>query len=365
MLDSRVVMHVDFDYFYVQCEEIRRPDLRPKPVCVCVYSDRGGDSGAVATANYAARKYGAKSGMSIALAKRKLGGRDDAVFLPVDFAHYENISETAMGVISGFADVFEYVGKDEAYLDVTGRTGGDFGRAGHLAQQIKNSVRDKAKIGCSVGVSPNKLVSKIASDYQKPDGLTIVSKEKVEEFLDPLEIRDIPGIGSKTEKRLAEMNLKTIQDLKSLGIFDLNEEFGRKNGTYIYNAARGKDENPVSKRDAQIQYSRISTLKKDSREYGFLAEYLRHMCEDVHRTVSENNQMFRSVGIHFVQSDMSVRSKSRMLRAPTMSLEELQRCVDGLLKEALESQKTDIRRLGVRVSELTEVRGQSDITSYF
>ncbi|RNJ75346.1 MAG: DNA polymerase IV [Nitrosopumilus sp. B06] len=364
-MGSRVVMHVDFDYFYVQCEEIRRPELRPKPVCVCVYSERGGDSGAVATANYAARKYGAKSGMSITLAKRKLEGRDDAVFLPVDFAHYEKISESAMGVISSFADVFEYVGKDEAYLDVTDRTGDDFERAGHLAQQIKNAVRDKAKIGCSIGVSPNKLVSKIASDYQKPDGLTIVRRERVEEFLDPLKIRDIPGIGGKTEKHLAVMNLKTIQDLRGIDIFDLNREFGRKNGTYIYNAARGIDENPVSRRDAQIQYSRISTLKKDSKEYAFLAEYLESMCRDVHHTVSENSQMFKSVGIHLVQSDMSVRSKSKVLRAPTMSLGELKKCADGLLRETLKSQKIDIRRLGVRISELTEVSGQDDITSYF
>jgi DNA polymerase IV (DinB-like DNA polymerase) len=237
-LETRIVFHIDFDYFYAQCEEVRFPELKSNPVCVCVYSDRGGDSGAIATANYTARKYGVKSGLPIAFAKKRLEERKDAVFLPVDFDYYFEISEKAMEIMKDNADVFEYVGKDEAYLDVTKRVEGDFENASHLAQQIKNSIRDQVKLSCSIGISPNKLLSKLASDFQKPDGLTIVSPDKIEQFLDPLEIRAIPGIGSKTEKRFSEMNLKTIQDLKKLDVFSLNKEFGRKSGTHIYNAVR-------------------------------------------------------------------------------------------------------------------------------
>ena len=119
---ERIVFHIDFDYFYAQCEEIRSPELKTKPVAVCVYSDRGGDSGAVATANYTARKYGVKSAMPISFAKKRLEERPDAVFLPTDFDYYSDVSERAMKIISEFADVFEYVGKDEAYLDVTQKT---------------------------------------------------------------------------------------------------------------------------------------------------------------------------------------------------------------------------------------------------
>ena len=364
-METRIVFHIDFDYFYAQCEEIRSPELKPKPVCVCVYSDRGGDSGAIATANYTARKYGAKSGMPIFFAKKRLEERKDAVFLPVDFDYYNEISEKAMEVMKNYADIFEYVGKDEAYLDVTKRTEGDFKKASHLAQQIKNSIRDKTKLGCSIGISPNKLISKIASDFQKPDGLTVVSPEKIEQFLEPLEIRAIPGIGKKTEERFSEMNLKTIQDLKNLNVFTLNKEFGRKSGTYIYNAVRGIDNEPVKKREARIQYSKITTLKKDSKDYQFLSENIIELCNEVHDVVMKNKQMFKSIGIHFVQSDLSNKSKSRMLRSPTASLEELQKNAIQLLKEALENQEITIRRLGVRVSELSEVQGQSDITSYF
>ena len=364
-METRVVFHIDFDYFYAQCEETRSPELKSKPVCVCVFSDRGGDSGAIATANYTARKYGVKSGIPIAFAKKRLQERSDAVFLPVDFDFYSEMSEKAMEIMKENADIFEYVGRDEAYLDVTQRVEGDFEKAFHLAQQIKNSIRDKIKLSCSVGISPNKLISKIASDFQKPDGLTIVSPEKVEVFLDELKIRAIPGIGKKTEEKFSEMKLETIQDLKKIDIFTLNKYFGRKTGTYIFNAVRGIDNEPVKEREARIQYSKITTLKKDSKDYEFLSENILELCKEVHDVVKKNNQMFKSVGIHFVDSNLSNKSKSRMLRSPTSSIEELQKTADVLLKEALESQTTTIRRMGVKVSELSEVQGQSDITSYF
>ncbi len=359
------MFHIDFDYFYAQCEETRSPELKSKPVCVCVFSDRGGDSGAIATANYTARKYGVKSGMPITFAKKRLEEKKDAVFLPVDFDFYTEISEKAMDIMKQYADIFEYVGRDEAYLDVTKRIGGDFLKASHLAQQIKNSIREKIKLTCSIGISSNKLISKIASDFQKPDGLTVVSPEKVEVFLDQLKIRSIPGIGKKTENRFTEMNFETIQELKKLDVFTLNKEFGRKSGTYIYNAVRGIDNEPVKKRDERIQYSKIMTLKKDSTNYEFLLENITDLCNEVYKVVKKNNKMFKSVGIHLVQSDLLNKSKSRMLRNSTDSLEELEKNVNQLLKEVLLNQKTTIRRIGVKVSELSEIQGQSNITNYF
>lgn len=360
-----MVFHIDFDYFYAQCEEIRNPELKPKPVCVCVFSDRGGGSGAIATANYTARKYGVKSGMPILFAKKRLEERKDAVFLPVDFDYYLEMSDKAMKIMKNRVDIFEYVGKDEAYLDVTKRVEGNFNTAMHLAQQIKNEIRDKVKLSCSIGISPNKLISKIASDFKKPDGLTIVPTEKVESFLEQLKIRVIPGIGKKTEQRFSEMKLETIQDLKKLDIFTLNKEFGRKNGTYIFNAVRGIDNEPVKERESSIQFSKISTLKKDSKDYGFLYENLIQLCKEVHDVVIKNNKNFKSIGIHFVQSDLSNKSKSRMLKNPTSNYEELEKNAVMLLKEALENQTITIRRLGVKVSELSDIQGQRDITSFF
>ena len=364
-METNIVFHIDFDYFYAQCEETRSPELKSKPVCVCVFSDRGGDSGAIATANYTARKYNVKSGMPIIFAKKRLEDRNDAVFLPVDFDFYDEMSENAMKIMEDYADVFEYVGRDEAFLEVTRRCQGNFQNARHLAQQIKNAIREKTKLSCSIGISPNKLISKIASDFQKPDGLTTIPPNQIEEFLNPLKIRKIPGIGKKTEKRLSELKIISIQDLKKMDVFTLNKEFGRKTGTFMYNAARGISHEPVKKREESIQYSKIATLKEDSKDYEFLSKNLDILCKEVHEIILKNNKMFKLVGIHFVQSDLSNKSKSKMLRSPSSSLEELQKNSDQLLKESLETQSITIRRLGVKVSELSENQGQRDITSFF
>lgn len=364
-MSGRIIFHIDFDYFFAQCEEIRRPELKTRPVAVCVYSDRGGDSGAIATANYLARKYGVKSGMPIKFAKKKLEEIPEAVFLPTDFEYYTEISDNAMSIIRNHADIFEYVGRDEAYLDVTNRTEQDFKKAAHLAQQLKNSLRTTIKLSSTIGVSSNKLVSKIASDYKKPDGLTIIEPQDVESFLDPLPIRSIPGIGKKSEEKFLEMNLETISQLRSVDVFTLNGLFGRKVGSYIYNAARGIDEESVSPRHDPIQYSRIVTLKQDSKDFDFLAKDLEKLCDDLHETIIKDNILFKSVGIQFVQSDLTNKTKSKTLRNPTSSLDELKKTVIQLLKDSLEDQKLPIRRLGVRVSDFSQISGQVDITRFF
>ncbi len=364
-MSKRVIFHIDFDYFFAQCEEIRNPTIKGKPIVVCVFSDRGNDTGAVATANYVARKYRVKSALPIKFARQRLADIPDAVFLPVDFEYYSEISQNAMKVMCQNADVFEYVGRDEAYLDVTKRTEGDFKRASHLAQQIKNQIREKTKLTCSVGVSQNKLVSKIASDFKKPDGLTIVEPENTSVFLEKLKIRAIPGIGKKTEEKFTKMNLETIQDLKKLDVFTLNQQFGRKSGTFIYNATRGIDTEPVRERESSIQYSKIITLKQDSKDFNFLLPALKQICKQLHQTVLKNGKMFKSIGIQFYQFDLSSKTKSKMLRNPTCSLEELEKTTQLLLAEALDGQDLLIRRLGVRVSELTEISGQGNITNYF
>jgi DNA polymerase IV (DinB-like DNA polymerase) len=364
-LETRIVFHIDFDYFYAQCEEIRKPELKSKPVCVCVFSDRGGDSGAIATANYTARKFGVKSGIPIVFAKKRLEAQKDAVFLPVDFDFYISMSEKAMNIMEKHADVFEYVGKDEAFLDVTKKLGGNWEKAKKLAMEIKIEIKNKLNLTCSIGISPNKLISKIASDFEKPDGLTIVLPEKVDEFLEPLKIRNIPGIGKKTEESFSQMNFHTIKDLKGLDVFKLNQEFGRKSGAYIFNAVRGIDNDPVKKREPNTQYSKIMTLKKDSMEFDFLLDNLKNLCNEVHQVILNKNKMFKSVGIQFIQSDLSNKTKSKMLKNPTSNLEELEKNVEQLLKDALEEQKITIRRVGVKVSELSEIQDQSNITSYF
>ena len=363
-MEKRIVFHVDFDYFYAQCEEIRDSKIKGKCVAVCIFSDRGGDSGAIATANYNARKFGVKSGIPIMLAKNKLK-EEDAIFLPADFDYYSEMSSKGMEIIEKYADVFEYVGRDEAYLDVTKKTEIDFHNAEHLAQQLKNEIRNKLKLTCSVGITPNKLLSKIASDYKKPDGLTTVKPEQVEEFLSPLKIREIPGIGKKTEEVFTQMNVHTIEELREIDIFDLNKIFGRKTGGYIFNSAKGIDAEIVKERPPTIQFSKIVTLKKNSKELEFLRENVIELCVQLNKIAIENNKMYRSIGIQFVNEDLSTKTKSRMLKNPVSNESELKKVTVQLLEEALVEQIMLVRRVGVRISEFSDVEGQSSITNYF
>ena len=337
-MEKRIVFHIDFDYFYAQCEEIRNSKIKGKCVAVCIFSDRGGDSGAIATANYNARKFGVKSGIPIMLAKNKLK-EQDAVFLPADFDYYSDMSSKGMEIIEKYADVFEYVGRDEAYLDVTKKTEISFDNAEHLAQQLKNEIRNSLKLTCSIGISPNKLLSKIASDFKKPDGLTTVKPEQVEQFLSPLKIREIPGIGKKTEDVFTQMDIHIIEELRKIDVFDLNKMFGRKTGGYIFNSAKGIDTEIVKERPPTIQFSKIVTLKKNSKELEFL----------------QGN----------VNGDLSTKTKSRMLKNPVNSEEELKKVANQLLEEALIEQVMLVRRIGVRISEFSDVEGQSSITNYF
>ena len=364
-MQQRIILHIDFDYFYAQCEEIRKPELKTSPIVVCMFSDRGGDSGAVATANYIARKYGVNSGLSIKFAKKRLEERTDSVFLPADFEFYSSISEKSMNIIKEFADVFEYVGRDEAYLDISKKIEHDFKRASHISQQIKNKIREETKLTCSVGVSGNKLLSKIASNYKKPDGLTVVLPDRISQFIEDLEIRDIHGIGKKTEERLAEDGIKTIANLKDLDIFSLVQMFGRKSGTYIFNAVRGIDDEPVTPRAPTTQIGKIVTLKKDSDDYDFLEEALLQLCDNLNAVIIKENKAFKIVGIQLTQIDLSNKTKSRMLKNPTSNLEVLQKTSKQLLREMLDDKPDLVRRLGVKVSDLTTIEGQSNITNYF
>ena len=364
MPEDRCVIHVDFDYFYAQCEEIRHPEMRTIPVCVCIYSDRGGDSGAVATANYIARKYGVRSGMSIYGARKRLE-ETGARFVPVDFDYISDVSEQAMNIMEEYADTFEYVGRDEAYLDVTQRTGGRLKGAAHLAQQIKVEIRKGLGLTCTAGVSYNKLLSKMASNHKKPDGLTVVGPKDAEKFLAGLELRDIHGLGGKSAKRLESLGAKSVTDAQNIGIFDMQKAFGRKPGTILYNSLRGVDDEPVQKRPPSVQYGKIVTLRRDTAEYSEMSGALRAMCDALHQTVSGRNLQYRVVGIQLIHTDMKGKSRSRTLRNRTSNREKLYEVAESLLREALNDGSMQVRRLGVKVSDLEEASGQQDITNYF
>lgn len=365
ILHDRIVMLVDLDYFFAQCEERRNPAIKGKPVVVCVYSGRTEDSGAVSTANYVARKYGVKSGIPISLAKSRL--KDvDSVFLPVDKPFYSAVSDEIMEILRSHADIFEQMGIDEAYLDVTQRTKGSYSEAEKLAETIKRDVFAKQKLTCSVGVGPNKLVAKISADIQKPDGLTVVRPETIRSVLSPLPVRRLVGVGRKTEQRLEALGVRTVGQLARFDVQKLIDVFGKRLGTYFHNASLGVDEEPVQERSEPESVSRIATLKEDTRDLTVILDEAYRLCNEVHSKLTILGLVYRSVSIYVVAGDLSVHSRSKTFENPTNSLEAFKNTVKELYEKFLAESEVEARRVGVKVSSLSKNEEvQKQLTNFF
>lgn len=365
MKQERVVVLVDFDYFFAQCEELRNPALKGKPVVVGVYSGRTEDSGAVSTANYVAREFGVKSGISLYLAKKKLE-LTDAVFLPVDSEFYERISDEIMKILEGYADVFEQVGIDEAFLDVTEKSDGSFEGVQNLVRKMKEDVKNEVGITFSAGVGPNKLVAKIAADSQKPNGLTVVRPLEVEQFLSPLPVDRLVGVGRKIASKMAELGIKSVGDLANYSVQKLVHVFGKKLGVYFHNAANGADDEPVKEKAEAVSISRIATLKENTRDLWMVLEKADQLIEDVHEELVHRQLGFKQVGIIAIMMDLRVRSRSKTLETRTDDIEVLKRTVRELFEKLLAESDMEIRRVGVKVSQFSKKKpDQKQLTSFF
>ncbi|HZW85509.1 MAG TPA: DNA polymerase IV, partial [Nitrososphaerales archaeon] len=257
---TRVVGHIDLDYFYAQVEEVEDPSLKSRPVMVYVFSGRTEDSGAVATANYRAREYGVRSGMPIAQAKKALVGKDPAV-IRMDHTKYETISSRIMETVEQTVDTLEPTGIDEAFFDITSSIEGDYSRARGVAETIKKSIFDSERLTSSIGIGRSKVVAKVGSDFAKPNGLTIVIPEATESFLSPLPVARLYGVGPKTTGVLGEMGVGSVGELAKVPPSELERHFGRKFAGYLLAAANGTDDGPVVGGLEPTQFSRIVTLK--------------------------------------------------------------------------------------------------------
>ena len=364
-MQTRVVMLADFDYFFAQCEELRNPQIKDKPIVVGVYSGRTEESGAVSTSNYIARKYGVKSGMPLFLAKRKLEGTE-AVFFKVDHEYYDQISDRIMQILRTYATSLEQVSVDEAYLDVTEQVEGSFEVAREYAQKIKADVKAQVGISFTIGVGPNKIVAKIACDSQKPDGLTIVKPHDAQVFLEPLEVGCLLGVGKKTSVKMAEMGIKTISDLAKYDCQRLIEVFGRALGIYFHNAANAVDNEPVQEQGEAESISRIGTLKQDTRDLEFILQKTNELTEDVYRDLTKRGLSFKLVSIYAVNVDLSSKSRSTTLEQPAKDQETIKKNTKTLFEKYLAESSLGIRRVGVRVSAFSkEEPKQKQLSSFF
>ncbi|MDG6929076.1 MAG: DNA polymerase IV [Nitrososphaerota archaeon] len=360
----RIILAIDMDYFYAQCEELRNPSAVGKPVVVGMFSGRTEVSGAVATSNYEARKYGVKSGIPIAAAKRLLEGVD-AVLVPPDFPYYESVSDSIMTIIRSYSDKFSKESIDEAFIDVTERSGSDYAAAEKLSMEIKERIRRETGIRCSVGVGRNKLISKMACDASKPDGLMVVKEEGLEDFLREKPVDRLFGVGPKTAERLGAMGVKTVGELAGLPLHALQKEFGNKLGLYFFLSAKGVDDTPLEERERE-QIGRMLTLKEDTRDVDAMGKELLGMARDISSELGAQSLSYRSVTVVVVDTAIKHHTRSRTLRAKETDAKVAAAVGRDLLEEFFDKEpRTVARRLGLTVSGLSREAGQSSITAFF
>jgi DNA polymerase IV (DinB-like DNA polymerase) len=305
------------------------------------------------------------SGLSLHLARKKLENID-AVFLPVDYEYYKQISDNLMSHLRLYSDVFEQVGIDEAYLDFTNKVQGSFKDGIILANKIKLEMKKKVGISFSIGLGPNKLVAKISADCNKPDGITVVEPENVKSFLAPLPVLRLPGVGKKTSQKMNSLGINTLGDLSRYDIQSLVDSFGRNIGVYFHNAANGISKDRVHETIEAESISRISTLKINTRELSILLEKTDQLITSIHEDLVDKNSKFKRIGIIAIMTDLSIRSKSKTLFSSTDQIDLLRKTVQKLLESFLAESKMKIRRIGVKISQITsEAEKQTQLSSYF
>ncbi len=338
----RRILHLDMDAFFAAVEERRNPELRGKPVVI----GGGGDPssrGVVSTASYEARKYGIHSAMPLRTAFRLC---PHAVFLPVDYDEYLRYSRLFKAVLRRFSADMEDVGIDEAYLDLseTDRP------AEQIARGIKQQILDETGLTCSIGIAPNKLLAKIASDMQKPDGLTILEETDVATRIWPMPARKLLGVGPKTETHLKGMGIATIGQIAALPIERLTEEFGQSYGHYLYEASRGVDDSPIVTHWEPRSMSRETTFEIDVHNWQVIAKTLAELTKDVVAAMRRDGYRGRTVTLKIRFSDFETHTRSISLKEPVDSEELIRRTAFECLKKV--ELKKRVRLIGVRMSNL-------------
>ncbi|MEM3399270.1 MAG: DNA polymerase IV [Candidatus Micrarchaeia archaeon] len=349
---ERIILHVDMDQFFAAVEMRENPALAGKPVVVGADPKGGRGRGVVSTCNYEARKFGIRSGMPISEAYRLC---PNCVFLPVNAELYWRVSGEVMEILKEYADRFEQISVDEAWLDISSRVG-SFEEAEEYAKRIQRDVFEKTKLTCSVGIGPNKLIAKMASGMKKPNGITVVPPEKVHEFLYPLPIDNLWGVGKKTAEMFERMGIKTIGDLARYDAARIVEEFGAWGGQ-LKLFAQGVDNSEVGEEYERKSIGRHHTFERDTKDEKMIKEAVDEMCKDIIGEALANGILFSNITIMVRFSDFETHTSSRTLKIPTNELQVLRKNAWELFAPYLKDRRL-IRLVGVRIAKLLHGKGQ-------
>lgn len=332
--------HLDADAFFVSVELNRRPELRGRPVVVA----GSGPRAVVTTASYEARRYGVGSAMPAARARRLC---PEAVFVPPDGAFYREVSHRMMDIVRAHAERVEVVGLDEAYIDVSALYSP---RA--ALRRIVNDIREQLALVCSVGIGPNKLVAKVASDAEKPAGFVVMTREQACERFAEASPGLVPGIGPKTVARLTEMGLRTLRELAGAPEGLLVESFGPNHGRELLKRARFEHDGEVSAARKVVSESRERTFDADVSDPAHLRDALGLMSVELCASLRSHKRHGRTIGIKVRLDDFSTVTRARTLPEPTNDPDTVARVALALLDEYAPGRP--VRLLGVRVAGLSD-----------
>ena len=341
----RRILHIDMDAFFAAVEEKRNPDLKGKPVVIGGMGDPS-KRGVVSTANYEARKFGVHSAMPLRTAQKLC---PQAVFLPVDYEAYVAVSRRFKSVLLSITTIMEDVGIDEAYLDISDEPDPNE----TIVDKIKTGIDEAIGLTCSIGIASNKLLAKIASDMQKPNGLTIFTGDDIESRLWPMPIRKLYGIGPKTEEHLKSMGIETIGQLAVLPIETLVTHFGPSYGYYLYEAARGIDESPLVTHWEPKSFSRETTFQVDIKDWQVIAKTIAELTKEVVSDLIRKGYCTRTVTLKIRFDDFRTITRACSLENVTDSEEVIRKTAFSCLKRIELNRR--VRLIGVRASNLEKI----------
>ncbi len=379
--ENRILIHVDLNSFYPSCEELRQPSLRGKPHAVIMTHEEQGHitRGVVASCSYEAKKKGVKSAMPLSSALKTC---PDLILNRVDIPYYVTISQRVMNLLYGYSEILEQTSIDEAYLDCTDKISTHELRRDQipeadsssltsqsvntnftkfrkisssrlvedLAMSIKNKIREECGLLTSVGVAPTRSVAKIASDFIKPDGLTIVPPSDMAIFLEDLDVERISGIGAKTKRLLKQMGIEKIGQLANTDVQTLRYKLGNKLGIRMWKVANGQDETPVRPRGDHISLSTEYTLRIFTSDREELLAHLNTLVDGLYGRIQKRGYRFRTVGVKLVHADFTIETREISYSRHQDTKQSIKDSIPGLLQ-----------RFYLSAGEIQEMEGDKDI----
>ena len=342
---ENIILHIDMDYFFAQIEERENPQFKGKPVVVGADPKKGKGRGVVSTCNYEARKFGIKSGMPISRAYKLC---PQAIFLPVNMQLYKKVSRSVFKIAQSLSSKMEKISLDEAYIDLTGRVR-DYNEARKSGQELRKVILEKERLTCSIGISKNKMMAKIACELAKPDGIKIIAPKQAAKAIASMKLETIPGIGPKTrqfiEKKLRKKDPQ-IRDALGFSKSELTDFFGKR-GEEFYYKFRGIDESPVEERKEAKTVGKEYTFQKDTRDAKIIIKVFKRLVSDVHKQTKAKKISGLTVVCRY--EDFETHTKQISFDAGKYTEELLYRKSIPLLLKFLTQSNKKVRLIGFRV----------------